>query len=148
MEVPTLPVNRTELTPLLFIERAARVYAQRVGAIYGRRRFTYGEIGQRVRQLATALQRAGLEHGDRVAFLAVIAVPHEKWGEVPKAFVVLKDGRQVTEADIVAHCRTQLAHFKCPKTVEFGRLPKTSTGKVQKFVLREKEWSGRTTRIN
>ena len=63
-------VNRTELTPLLFFERAARVYAGRTAVVYGERRFTYEQLGHRIRQLATALRRAGLERGDRVAFLA------------------------------------------------------------------------------
>jgi len=79
--------------------------------------------------------------------VAVIAVPDDKWGEVPKAFVALKDGYQATAAEIVAYCRTQLAHFKCPKSVAFGPLPKTSTGKVQKFILRDAEWAGRDKRI-
>jgi len=79
---------------------------------------------------------------------AVIAVPDEKWGEVPKAFVTLKPGHNATEAEIIVHCRERLAHFKCPKYVEFGPLPKTSTGKVQKFLLREKEWAGREKRIH
>jgi fatty-acyl-CoA synthase len=78
----------------------------------------------------------------------VIAVPDDKWGEVPKAFVVPKEGRCPTAADIIAHCRDQLAHFKCPKAVEFGPLPKTSTGKVQKFVLRERAWAGHDKRIH
>jgi fatty-acyl-CoA synthase len=79
---------------------------------------------------------------------AVIAIPDEKWGEVPKAFVTLKPGQTVTAGEIIAHCRSRLAHFKCPQAVEFGELPKTSTGKVQKFVLREREWQGREKRIN
>jgi fatty-acyl-CoA synthase len=93
------------------------------------------------------VEQAIARHPD-VLEVAVIGVPDEKWGEVPKAFVVLKDGRSTTAADIITHCRTQLARFKCPKMVEFGPLPKTSTGKVQKFVLREKEWSGRDKRIH
>jgi fatty-acyl-CoA synthase len=79
---------------------------------------------------------------------AVIAVPDERWGEVPKAFVTLKPGRELTAEALVAHCRTRLAGFKVPKAVEFGELPKTSTGKVQKFVLRDREWAGRERRIN
>lgn len=79
---------------------------------------------------------------------AVIAIPHEKWGERPKAFVSLKEGFDVDEAELITHCRQRLAHFKCPDAIEFGPLPKTSTGKVQKFVLREKEWQGRDKRIN
>jgi fatty-acyl-CoA synthase len=93
------------------------------------------------------VEQAIAAHPD-VLEVAVIAVPDEKWGEVPKAFVMPKDGRMPTADAIVAHCRERLAKFKCPKHVEFGPLPKTSTGKVQKFVLREREWSGREKRIH
>jgi fatty-acyl-CoA synthase len=79
---------------------------------------------------------------------AVIAIPDEKWGEVPKAFVTLKQGHDATEEELKAHVRERLARFKVPKAIEFGELPKTSTGKIQKYVLREKEWSGRDRRIN
>jgi fatty-acyl-CoA synthase len=79
---------------------------------------------------------------------AVVAIPDEKWGERPKAFVVLKPGASATAEEIVAFCRQHLAGFKCPAAVEFTELPKTSTGKIQKFVLRDKEWSGRDKRIN
>jgi fatty-acyl-CoA synthase len=78
---------------------------------------------------------------------AVVSMPHEKWGEVPKAFVTLRPGAGASEREIIEFCRERLAHFKCPKTVEFGELPKTSTGKIQKFRLREKEWAGRAKRI-
>jgi fatty-acyl-CoA synthase len=74
---------------------------------------------------------------------AVVAKPDATWGEVPCAFVELKDGAVATEADLIEHCRTRLAHFKAPKQVIFGPLPKTSTGKIQKFVLREKSRSAR-----
>ena len=79
---------------------------------------------------------------------AVIPVPHEKWGEVPKAFVALKSDCSASEEEILDHCRERLARFKVPKSVEFGELPKTSTGKIQKFVLREREWEGREKRVN
>jgi fatty-acyl-CoA synthase len=79
---------------------------------------------------------------------AVVAIPDAKWGERPKAFVTLKPGKTATERDIIEFCRQHIAHFKCPAAVEFGDLPKTSTGKVQKFVLREKEWRGQEKRIN
>ncbi|MGE0726222.1 MAG: acyl-CoA synthetase [Alphaproteobacteria bacterium] len=69
---------------------------------------------------------------------AVVARPDERWGETPCAFVALKDGRQATSEEIIAFARDNLAHYKAPKTVVFGPLPKTSTGKVQKFVLRER----------
>ncbi|MBV8652285.1 MAG: acyl-CoA synthetase, partial [Alphaproteobacteria bacterium] len=68
---------------------------------------------------------------------AVVARPDEKWGETPCAFVTLKSGASATQDDIIAFCRERLARFKLPKTVVFGPLPKTSTGKIQKFVLRE-----------
>ena len=79
---------------------------------------------------------------------AVVAVPDERWGERPKAFVTLKEGADVSQEEIVAFCRERLAHFKCPKEVAFQPLPKTSTGKVEKFVLREPEWVGHEHRIN
>jgi fatty-acyl-CoA synthase len=79
---------------------------------------------------------------------AVIAVPDEKWGEVPKAFVALKPGERASEAEIVDFCRDRLAHFKCPKHVAFSDLPKTSTGKIQKFRLREAEWAGADRKIH
>ncbi|MFD1624951.1 acyl-CoA synthetase [Azospirillum griseum] len=69
---------------------------------------------------------------------AVVARHDEKWGETPCAFVNLKDGAAATEADIIAYCRAHMAHFKAPRTVVFGPLPKTSTGKIQKYVLRKK----------
>ena len=69
---------------------------------------------------------------------AVVARPDPKWGESPCAFVTLKEGAAATARDLIAHCRTMLAGFKCPKTVIFTELPKTSTGKIQKHVLRER----------
>jgi fatty-acyl-CoA synthase len=74
---------------------------------------------------------------------AVVAKPDATWGEVPCAFVELKEGAVTTEAEIIEHCRTRLAHFKAPKHVVFGPLPKTSTGKIQKFVLREQSRSAK-----
>ncbi|GCE30530.1 acyl-CoA synthetase [Dictyobacter alpinus] len=79
---------------------------------------------------------------------AVVAIPDEVWGERPKAFVTLKPEKTVTEEELIAFCKTKLAHFKCPTAVEFGLLPKTSTGKVQKYVLRDKAWAGKEKRIN
>ncbi len=67
---------------------------------------------------------------------AVVARPDEKWGETPCAFVTLVEGAEVTEQEIIQFCRDNMAHFKAPKSVVFGGLPKTSTGKIQKFVLR------------
>ena len=79
---------------------------------------------------------------------AVVAIPDEKWGERPKAFITLKRDARATEQEIIDFCRQHAAHFKCPAAVEFGELPKTSTGKVQKYILREKEWRGKGKRIN
>jgi fatty-acyl-CoA synthase len=73
-----------------------------------------------------------------VAAVAVVAKPDQKWGETPCAFVELKPGAQADEAEVIAFCRDNMAHFKAPKQVVFGPLPKTSTGKIQKYVLREK----------
>ena len=73
-----------------------------------------------------------------VAAAAVVAAPHEKWGETPWAFVELKPDAAASEEDLLSHCRATIAHFKCPSRVVFGALPKTSTGKIQKFVLRDR----------
>ena len=77
-----------------------------------------------------------LAHHPAVALVAVVAMADDKWGEVPCAFVELKPGASATEADLIAFARTRIAGFKTPKRVVFGELPKTSTGKVQKFELR------------
>jgi fatty-acyl-CoA synthase len=69
---------------------------------------------------------------------AVVAKPDEKWGETPCAFVELKPGKTATADELMAWCRTHLAAFKCPRHIVFTELPKTSTGKIQKFVLRER----------
>ena len=73
-----------------------------------------------------------------VAQAAVVARPDDKWGETPCAFVELKPGASATEEELIEWCKTKLARFKCPKNVVFTELPKTSTGKIQKFVLRER----------
>jgi acyl-CoA synthetase (AMP-forming)/AMP-acid ligase II len=70
---------------------------------------------------------------------AIVAIPDEKWGERPKAFVNLKPNVSATEAELIAFCRERLAHFKCPVAVEFTTLPKTSTGKIQKYLLRQRD---------
>jgi len=73
-----------------------------------------------------------------VIAVAVVAQPDPKWGETPCAYVELKPGAAVTEAELIEHCRALVARFKVPKKIVFGELPKTSTGKIQKFVLRER----------
>jgi fatty-acyl-CoA synthase len=72
-----------------------------------------------------------------VAACAVVGKAHERWGETPVAFIELKRGAAVSKEDIIAHCRSRLAAYKCPRLVVFIDIPKTSTGKIQKFVLRE-----------
>jgi fatty-acyl-CoA synthase len=80
---------------------------------------------------------------------AVIGVPHEKWGETPLALVVLRSGTTPGEQDLLAFCRDRLAHFKCPSAVRFvDELPRTATGKLQKFRLRERYWTGTGRRVN
>ncbi|KQT46367.1 acyl-CoA synthetase [Aureimonas sp. Leaf454] len=71
-----------------------------------------------------------------VAAAAVVAKPDEKWGETPLAFVELKPGREASAEELLEHCRARLARFKCPKEIRFSDIPKTSTGKIQKYVLR------------
>ncbi|HUF53587.1 MAG TPA: long-chain-fatty-acid--CoA ligase [Dehalococcoidia bacterium] len=79
---------------------------------------------------------------------AVIGVPSEKWGETPKALIVLREGTSATEEEVIAFTRDHLAHFKCPTSVEFVEsLPRTATGKLQKFVIREEYWKGVERRV-
>ncbi|TJW43099.1 MAG: acyl-CoA synthetase, partial [Mesorhizobium sp.] len=82
------------------------------------------------------VEEALYKHG-AVASCGVVARPDDKWGEVPVAYVELKPGRTATEVEIIDHCRALLARFKVPKAVIFAEIPKTSTGKIQKFRLRE-----------
>ncbi len=87
------------------------------------------------------------QHPD-VLEVAVVAVPDPKWGEVPKAFVVPKPGTSPSADDIIRFCRERIARFKVPKHIEFGELPKTSTGKIMKYILRDKEWQGYDKKVN
>jgi fatty-acyl-CoA synthase len=91
------------------------------------------------------LEKAILAH-PAVLEVAVIPVPDEKWGEVPRALVVLKPTANATESELIEFCRSRLAHYKCPRAVEFvDSLPKTGTGKILKKDLRKKYWQGRDT---
>jgi acyl-CoA synthetase (AMP-forming)/AMP-acid ligase II len=78
---------------------------------------------------------------------AVVSRPDEYWGERPVAYVAPRPGMDADEAEIIEFCRERMAHYKCPAAVRVGELPKTSTGKVQKYLLREHEWAGHETRI-
>ncbi len=89
--------------------------------------------------ISTVEVEQAVEGHPAVLEAAVVAIPHKKWGERPKAFATLKDGEDTTEKEILEFCRDRLAHFKCPDAVEFRELPKSATGKVQKYELREKE---------
>ena len=88
-----------------------------------------------------------LMENEGVAEVSVIGVPDDKWGEVPKAFVTTREGTILTEEELIEFAKERIARFKAPKYVEFGPLPKTATGKIQKYVLREKEWAGKEKRI-
>jgi len=79
-----------------------------------------------------------LDAHDAVLESAVVGRPDELWGETPVAFVTLRSGASATEQDIIGHVRDRLAHFKAPKQVVFAELPKTSTGKIQKNLLRDR----------
>src|SRR5947209_3076234 len=84
-----------------------------------------------------------------VAEVAVIGVPDEKWGETIKALVVLRPGSACAERELIEHCRSRMAHYKCPTTIEIrDALVRTATGKLQKFKLREPYWAGRERRVN
>jgi acyl-CoA synthetase (AMP-forming)/AMP-acid ligase II len=86
---------------------------------------------------------------DAVIEACVIGVPDEKWGETVKALVVLAPGATVTEAELIAHCRASLAHYKCPTSIEFrAELARTATGKLQKFKVRAPYWEGRDRLVN
>jgi fatty-acyl-CoA synthase len=79
----------------------------------------------------------------------VIGMPDVKWGETIKALVVLTEGAEVSETEIIAHCKQRLAGFKAPTSVEFrDSIPRTGTGKIQKCTLREPYWSGRQRKVN
>ena len=92
------------------------------------------------------VENALYRHPD-VLEVAVVGVPDEHWGEVPKAFVTVKPGASPTAKSIIDFAREHLTHFKCPKSVEFCELPKTATGKIQRFKLREREWAAQQKRI-
>src|SRR4029079_1831184 len=84
-----------------------------------------------------------------VAEVAVVGIPHEKWGETVLALVVTAPGATLTEADVIEHCRARLTHFKCPTVVEFrDSLARTATGQLQKLQPREPYWEGHEKLVN
>jgi acyl-CoA synthetase (AMP-forming)/AMP-acid ligase II len=86
---------------------------------------------------------------DGVSMSAVIGVPDEKWGERVHAVIVLRPGADLDEAAVIAHCKTLIAGYKCPRSVEFRtELPVSPAGKLQKFVLREPYWKDRARKVN
>jgi acyl-CoA synthetase (AMP-forming)/AMP-acid ligase II len=90
-----------------------------------------------------------LYSADGVAECAVIGVPDDKWGETIKAIVVRTPDSSVTEADLIAHCKAKAAGFKAPTSIEFVEsIPRTATGKVQKFKLRDPYWAGHDRQVN
>ncbi len=92
------------------------------------------------------VEKVIMEH-PAVLEVCVVGVPDDRWGEVPKAFIVPRDGGTVSADEIINFTRDRIAHFKAPKSVEFGDLPKTATGKIQKYILRDREWEGQERRI-
>jgi len=81
--------------------------------------------------------------------VAVIGIPDEKWGELVTALVVLEAGQNVTDAELIAHCRQHVAGYKCPKRVEFpNELPRTASGKLQKYLLRKPYWENLSRQVN
>jgi fatty-acyl-CoA synthase len=110
----------------------------------------YAEIKDRLKDIIisggeniSSVEIEGVLHRhEAVSLAAVVALPDDKWGEVPLAFLELIEGAQVTEQEIEVFCRANLAGFKRPKKVIFGELPKTATGKIQKYELRALARSG------
>ncbi|HEV7980683.1 acyl--CoA ligase family protein [Amycolatopsis sp.] len=98
--------------------------------------------------ISTIEVEAALDSHPAVLEVAVVGVPDDKWGERPKAYVVLRPGESVDKEALLTHVRGLIAHYKVPDSVEFlTELPKTSTGKIQKFTLRERDWAGRESRV-
>ena len=92
------------------------------------------------------VEKVIMEHPG-VLEVCVVGIPDRQWGETPKAFVTPREGHAVTAAEIIGFTRDRIAHFKAPRSVEFGALPKTATGKIQKYILRDREWRGQERRI-
>jgi len=99
--------------------------------------------------ISTVEIEQAVESHPAVLEVAVIGIPDEKWGERPKAFVIRRPGAEVDETELTGYLQSHLARFKVPKAIEFvDALPRTTTGKIQKSELREKEWAGHSSRIH
>src|SRR5215217_1321590 len=97
---------------------------------------------------STEVEQVIVEH-PAVMEAAVVSMPHDYWGERPKAIVTLNEGEEATEEEIIDFVKERIANFKVPDTLEFSEeLPKTATGKIQKFVLRDREWEGREKKVH
>ena len=106
-------------------------------------------ISRRRERVARSRSRTRCSRIPPVAEVAVIGVPDEKWGETVVALVVLAPGASATEQELIDHCRSKLAHFKCPRKIDFrDELARTATGKLQKFKLRAPYWEGRDRQVN
>jgi acyl-CoA synthetase (AMP-forming)/AMP-acid ligase II len=128
----------TPLTPLEFARRSRQLYPEREAVVDGDLRLSYEQFFDRCDAWSVEVEGALLRH-PAVQEVAIVGMPDERWGEAPHAFVVLKAGATATETELRNYARDHLAHFKCPQKIHFVReLPKTATGKVQKYVLRGK----------
>jgi fatty-acyl-CoA synthase len=155
-----IAANYTALTPLGFLPRAAAVYLKKPAATetaFAQGWFHTGDLAVRhpdgyveIKDRSKGIIISGGENissievedalysHPQVMEAAVVAKPDPRWGEPPSAFVTVRPDSPVSAEDIMAWCRTNLAHYKVPRTVVFGPLPKTTTGKIQKFELRER----------
>ncbi|TVS19226.1 MAG: hypothetical protein EA417_01075 [Gammaproteobacteria bacterium] len=122
--------NFRPLSPVAFVERSAEALGDLPAAVHGGRRDNWAQCRERSARLAAALQALGIGRLD------------PKWGEIPLAFVELKPDAVLSAAELLAHCRDVLAGFKCPREIRLEAVPKTSTGKIQKFMLRERARMG------
>jgi acyl-CoA synthetase (AMP-forming)/AMP-acid ligase II len=125
------PANFAALSPVSFLERSADIYPDLTAVIHGQRCYNWAQIRERSARLA-------LYRHPAVLACAVVAKPDDKWGETPLAFVELHAGHLVDAESLKAHCKSLLAAYKIPRTFVFEAIPKTSTGKIQKFQLIEK----------
>ena len=126
--------NYVPLTPLTFLDRAAFVHPDGYIEIKDISKDIINSGGENIASLE--IEETLYRH-PKVLEAAVVARPDDKWGKTPCAFLTLREGSDAAPEEIIAWCRDRMAHFKVPRTIMSGPLPKTSTGKIQKFMLRE-----------